>query len=151
MCVSPFCSFEASSRVARTGGISLPMRKLLRLLPLMAAMVLISPSAHAGENKHLGVIVVSGSSLNNMTTAAPFRIPPGEKITLYCTAAVQVLTDSTVVSTGTTGTKGVPVGATTLFPTSVGQAQGSISGTQTAVIAIIGTASCDVWLRLGTE
>jgi len=117
----------------------------------LVALVLLPRVAAAGENTHVGVITAAGSSINNLTTAVPFRIPPGAKVTLYCTAAMQVLVDNTAVSTGTTGTKGVPIAATTLFPTSVGRANGSIGGTTTAVIAVIGTGSCDVWLRDGNE
>lgn len=116
-----------------------------------ALLCLIASSAQAGESKHLGSIVVSGASLTNVTTVAPFVIPINAKITIYCTAAVQVLTDSTVVSTGTLGTKGVFVAATTLFPTSVSGIKGSVGTLSTAVIAVIGTATCDVWQRLGTE
>jgi hypothetical protein len=117
----------------------------------LVALVLSPRVAAAGENAHLGVLTASGSSVNNLTTAVPFRIPPGAKVTLVCTAAVQVLVDNFVTSTSTTGTKGVPVGANALFPTSVGRANGSISGTPTAVIAMIGTGSCDVWTRDGNE
>jgi hypothetical protein len=127
------------------------MRTFLRLLPLF--LLLAAPLARAGENRHLGSIVVAGASLTNVSTAVPFRIPPGAYLTINCSAAVQMLTDATLVSVGTLGTKGVPVPALTNFPTSVGQAKSSISGTPTAVIAFIGTAAvtCDVWARLGTE
>ncbi len=126
----------------------------MRLLPrfvLLLALFAVPLVAQAGENRHLGVITVSGASLTNVTTAVPFNIPVNAYLTLYCTAAVQVLTDATLVTTGTTGSKGVPVAATTLFPTSVSRDIAAISGVRTAVIAIIGTASCDVWQRLGTE
>lgn len=122
------------------------MRKLALLLTFLVAS-----AAHAGENRHLGAIVVSGASLTNLTTAAPFAIPPGALITISCTASVQILVDNFVVSTGTTGTKGVPIPATTLFPTSVGKQNGTVSGVASAIIAIIGTATCDVWQRVGNE
>ena len=125
------------------------MRTFLKWLCLAA--LLAAPVAHAGERKHLGAIVVTGSSLTNVTTAVPFNIPTNAKITIYCTAAVQILTDARLVTTGTAGTKGVPVPALTLFPTSVSENISAISGVPTAVIAIIGTATCDVWQRLGTE
>lgn len=127
------------------------MRTLLAVLALSAAL-LVPARAEAGEYKHLGVITVAGASLTNQTTAVPFVIPPANKVTLYCTAAVQVLTDATVVTTATTGTKGVPVAALTLFPTSVGSfLTVLIGGQKSALIAIIGTGACDVWQRLGTE
>ena len=126
------------------------MRLFFRFVAL-AALLVVPRVAQAGERAHLGVIVVSGASLTNVTTAAPFKIPTNAKITIYCTAAVQVLTDAFAVTTGTTGTKGVPVAATVLFPTSVSEAKAAVGGVPSAVIAIIGTASCDVWLRLGSE
>lgn len=127
------------------------MRPILVLAVLSS--LLLSSNAVAGENKHLGVVTMTGASVTNVTTVAPFQIPAGAQVTLYCSAAVQVLTDSTLVSVGTTGTKGVPVNATVLFPTSVGRAISAVSGNPTAVIAFIGTAAvtCDVWARLGNE
>lgn len=121
---------------------------------LLALCLLSATSALAGENIHLGTATMTGASITNVTTAVPFYIPPGAQVTIYCSAAgVQILTDSTVVSTGTLGTKGIIVPATTLFPTSVGKVKGVIGTQQTAVIAFIGTAAvtCDVWARLGTE
>lgn len=120
----------------------------LHLLAVLA-FALASPAV-AGENRHLGVITASGSSVNNFTTAVPFQIPPGAKLTLYCTAAMQYLSDNTVVSTSTTGTKGVPIDANKLFPTSVGRSGGAVVN-NSGVISIIGTGSCDVWLRMGDE
>jgi hypothetical protein len=113
-------------------------------------LCLLALHAHAGENRYLGAIVVSGSSLNNTTTAAPFVIPGGAKITVVCSASVNLLVDN--LSTATTGaTKGLPIAANSIFPTSVGKTLTTISGQVTAVIAVIGTATCDVWLRDGNE
>lgn len=121
------------------------MQKLLCAAALLAAL-----TASAGENAFLGSIVVAGASLNNTTTAAPFAIPPGAKITVYCSAAVQMLVDNrTVAVTG--ALKGLPIPATTLFPTSVGRTTFLLSGGQTAVVAVIGTGTCDVFLRDGNE
>lgn len=118
------------------------MRKIAPLLALLATV------SYAGENRYLGQIVVSGASLTNLTTAAPFIIPAGQKITVYCTAAVNMLVDNQVV----TAVTGLPLGATTLFPTSVGRAIGLTSaGNPTAVVAVIGTATCSFWSRDGNE
>ncbi|MBL0304409.1 MAG: hypothetical protein IPQ23_22410 [Cytophagaceae bacterium] len=117
---------------------------------LLSLLLCLSLPATAGENKYLGAIVVSGSSLTNLTTAAPFAIPAGSKLTINCTAAMNVLMDST--STATTGaTKGLPVPASTNFPTSAGKALASVSGSPSAVMAVIGTGTCDVWQRDGNE
>lgn len=120
-----------------------------RLLVLVLLCLFATPT-QAGENKYLGAIVVSGSSLTNLSTAAPFAIPGGALLTINCTAAMNMLVDNT--STATSGaTKGLPVPASTNFPTSVGKAFSLLSGSPTAVIAIIGTGTCDVWQRSGTE
>jgi hypothetical protein len=114
------------------------------------AVILLSVTATAGENRYLGAIVVSGSSLNNTTTAAPFVIPGGAKITVVCSAAVNMLVDN--LSTATTGaTKGLPIPANSIFPTSVGKTLTTISGAPTALVDVIGTATCDVWQRDGNE
>lgn len=119
-----------------------------------------APTAHAGENRILGIITSTGTSVSNFTTAVPFFIPPGAKLTLCCDAAARLLTDQlTVANSG--ATKGVLVpacssSAPTLFPTSVGSSRGVI-GTPSqqsagiAMISVTGTVNCDVFQRLGTE
>lgn len=121
----------------------------MRKLSLLAVLLLGLP-ATAGENKYLGAIVVSGSSLTNATTAAPFAIPPGALVTVYCTAAVQILTDATVVTTTGAG-KGLPVAASVYFPTSIGKRLTSVGGIDSGLLAVIGTGTCDVWQRIGNE
>ena len=125
----------------------------MRLFLLSLCLLLAAP-ANAGENAYLGAIVVSGASLTNITTAAPFVIPPGALVTINCSAAVQLLTDASVVTTTGAG-KGLPVAASTNFPTSVGKEKARIviNGvpTPTASIAVIGTGTCDVWQRIGNE
>ena len=78
---------------------------------------------------------LAGASVGKVVIERPTK---NAKITIYCTAAVQILTDATVVSTGTTGTKGVFVGALTNFPTSVTLRLSVVSTRESAVIAIIG-------------
>ena len=124
----------------------------MRLFLLCLVLFCFTTPARAGESQYLGAIVVSGASLTNLTTAAPFGITPGSYLTLNCTAAVNLLTDSTV-TTSSGANKGVPVPALTNFPTSVGRknlARLTNFG-DTAQIAIIGTATCDVWQRSGNE
>jgi hypothetical protein len=125
----------------------------MRKLFVLALLLLVAAPVQAGENKHLGVMLMTGSSITNFTTAAPFVIPPARKITIVCSGAVQHLTDSTVVSVATLGTKGMPIAASTAFPTSVGASMGLIGGQPSGRLAMIGTAAvtCDVWARLGTE
>jgi hypothetical protein len=116
----------------------------------LAVALALGLSVQAGENKYLGAIVVSGASLTNLTTAAPFAIPPGAKFTVNCTAAVNMLVDN--LSTSTSGaTKGLPIPASTNFPTSCGRALGAVNNSPSCVVAITGTATCDAWLRDGNE
>lgn len=116
--------------------------------------MLVASWVWAGENRFLGRLTSTGTSINNASTAAPFAIPPGAKITIYCDAASRVLVDnpSTAASGATTG---VPVAAATLFPTSVGRANGQqisgVASAQIAMISVSGTANCDVWQRDGNE
>ena len=112
--------------------------------------MLLAVSAKAGENRFLGNIVVSANSLTNATTAAPFVIPPGSKITVVCTAAVNMLVDSTVTAASGVAT-GLPIPANTIFPTSVGRGLQVISGTNSALVAVFGTGTCSYWLRDGSE
>ena len=118
---------------------------------LTLTLCLLATSAGAGENKYLGAVVVSGASLTNLTTAAPFAIPPGAYLTINCTAAIQYLADSTVVTTSGAG-KGLPIPASTNFPTSVGKGLSYFpANSPTALIAFIGTGTCDIWQRSGLE
>lgn len=119
-----------------------------RLAALLVCLLAGAP--RAGENRWLGAIVVSGSSLTNATTAAPFVIPPMAKITVNCTAAVNMLVDATAATASGAG-MGVPVPANTNFPSSVGQRLVVISATPSALVAVIGTGTCNFWLRDGNE
>lgn len=124
------------------------MHTLTRLAALAACLAVTAP--RAGENRWLGAIVVSGASLTNATTAAPFVIPPMAKITVNCSAAVNMLVDATAATTSGAG-MGVPVPASTNFPTSVGQRLIVISNTPSGLVAVIGTGTCNFWLRDGNE
>ena len=134
----------------------------MRALFLLAALaVLTAPQrAEAGE-EYLGAIVSgAGADTTNGTTAAPFVIPFGSKLTLYCTAAAYVCTDTatTCAAVGSAGA-GVPVAATTNFPTSTRpypNVTGSgiiVSSKGSSVVRIVGAAAvtCYVWSRNGNE
>lgn len=123
----------------------------MRLLPLLLTLAV---SAVAGESKYLGVLTSTGTSVNNTSTAVPFSIPGGAKLTLYCdTANARVLTDQSSVATSG-ASKGAPIPSQQLFPTSVGNTRSTLSGNPTALVALIsssGTTNCDVWARSGDE
>jgi len=124
----------------------------MRIHALIIAFVVSLPAA-AGEFKYLGRLTSTGTSVNNMTTAAPFNIPSNAKLTIYCDVAARILHESE--STANSGaTTGVPLPATTLFASSALVAKYRSGGVLTALIAMIsvtGTANCDVWARTGNE
>ena len=115
-------------------------------------------SARAGE-KYLGVIVSgAGADTTNDSTATPFYVPAGSKLTAYCTAAGFICTDQATACTTTGAGKGVPVAASTLFPTSVAKSSAVkvSSGTAAnggAYLRIVGAAAvtCEFWYREGNE
>lgn len=132
------------------------MRTLLALLAALA--VLTSAPALAGE-AYLGAIVSgAGADTTNGSTAAPFLIPRGAKLTLYCTAAALICTDTTSACTVLGGAQpGVPWDALKLFPTSVrtdiAAPTITISSQASAIVRIVGAGAvtCYVWQRYGNE
>lgn len=105
---------------------------------------------------------MAGASTNNLSTATPFAILPGEKVTLVASAAGRVACDfetcvgTPAVPTTTTGF-GVPISANSVFPTSVGNGKvvpANSGGALSAVISFLptsGAADLDVWVRSGQE
>ena len=128
----------------------------MRTLALVVAVL--SLPAFAGE-EYLGAILSgAGADTTNATTAAPFVIPLGSKLTLYCTAAANICTD-TSTACGVTGAAnmGIPVAATVNFPTSVRPLSSApyvtISSQRSSILRIVGAAAvtCYVWARNGNE
>jgi len=128
----------------------------MRTLILLA--VLLSFPALAGE-KYLGAIVsAAGADTTNDTTATPFFIMPKGKITLWCSAAAYVITDSNSAVTVAGGANpGLPLASGEKFPTSVG-AMVRITSSATAAnggavvrIAGAGAVTCYVYGRTGDE
>lgn len=124
----------------------------------LVALLLAAP-AFAGE-QYLGVIVSgAGADTTNASTAAPFVVPHGSKLSLYCTAAVLICTDTASACTVLGGAQpGVPWAALTLFPTSVmpnpkSTLTVSISSQTSSIVRIVGAAAvtCYVWARYGNE
>lgn len=119
------------------------MRKILLLLA-----VLIVTQAFAGE-RSLGVLVSTGTSVTNATTAAPFTVPTGAKISIQCDAIAWIIIgDSVQGATATTSVTGasVKVAADQLFLTST-----SVQQDRIAMISASGTANCRVFERKGNE
>ena len=124
--------------------------------------VLVALPALAGE-KYLGIIVSgAGADTTNASTAAPFAIAPGAKVTVACTASAFICaqppqggTGSTACTASLTGANpGVPVTANSPFPTSVStQFTSTIVSQKSATLRIVAAAAvnCVVWERSGTE
>lgn len=133
------------------------MTRLVALLCILSAL-----SASAGES-YLGIIVsAAGADTTNASTAAPFAIPPGAKITIVCTAVAFICaappqggTNSTACTASLTGANpGVPITASEKFPTSTSTMWTStIASSRSATVRIVGTAAvnCLVYGRTGTE
>ena len=111
----------------------------------------------AASERYLGKIAsAAGGDTTNATTAAPFVVPFGVKLTVWCDAAAFVAVDTATASSATSGA--LPVALQEKFPTSTGS-QGStaavvtIGSFQSAVIRISGPAvvNCYVSARQGTE
>lgn len=122
---------------------------------------LLASSAFAGE-RFLGIIASgAGADTTNATTAAPFAIPAGAKITLACTAsaficAVPLASTPTAACTASLAgaNPGVPVSASEKFPTSTSTMNKvTVASTTSATVRIVGTAAvnCVVWERTGNE
>lgn len=132
------------------------MRKLLCLLPLVAALLAPIPAV-AGERLIGTIVSAGGADQTNAGTAAPFIVPFSQKLTIWCNAQAYIAVDTTTASTATSGAQ--PVAALEKFPTSTGSQSGSgavvitVGGLPSAVVRISGPAAvtCYVSTRLGTE
>lgn len=121
-------------------------------------LCLLSLPAFAGERLLGKLVSGAGADITNDSTATPFFVAPNAKITVVCTAAAYVLTDSNSAVTDLTGANpGLPVTASEKFPTSTG-AQVRVTGSATAaaggaIIRIMGPAAVNCWVyqRNGTE
>ena len=123
---------------------------------LLAVIVLAAP-AFAGEMYMGAIVSAAGADTTNASTAAPFLIPEGSKLTLNCTAAANICVDTTTACTAVGGANpGVPVAASTNFPTSVDQIQRvkvTVATKTSSVVRIVGAGAvtCYLWARHGNE
>ena len=129
---------------------------------------LISLPCMAAE-RLLGTIVSgAGADTTNATTAAPFAIKPGSKLTIQCNAAANICANSSTACTALAGSNsGVEVSAKEKFPTSAGSGdltttsgaqvspprQVVVAGKPSVTFRIFGPAavSCVFWAREGDE
>lgn len=119
------------------------MRKSLLLLSVLLAI-----QTEAAETS-LGLMISTGTAVTNATTATPFTVPKGAKLSIQCDAIAYVkVGDSVQGVTATASATGssVKLAADQLFLTSTSQDQDRIS-----MISASGTANCRVFERRGTE
>ena len=134
------------------------MTKTLGLVALLLATAAMAGEVPVGStNGSAGVnaiVSAAGADTTNSSTATPFFIPTGAKISIWCNAAAYIAIDSRVAANATGN--GVPVSANTLFPTSTGTiitsntANASLGG---AIVRVFGSGAvtCYVFVRRGTE
>lgn len=126
---------------------------------IVLAVALLAVPAVAGE-KYLGAIVsAAGADTTNVSTAVPFKVSQGSKLTLNCTAAANVCVDTSSACTALGGANpGVPVASGANFPTST-EAQSLVKSTTVGVtfdgsivrIFGAGAVTCYVFSRAGNE
>jgi len=129
----------------------------MRNLAIAVAVLLAAPAV-AGEKWVGQIISGAGADTTNSSTATPFYVPLGSKVTAYCTAAANICTDQSAACTTSGAGMGVPVAASTLFPTSVSKSPVVTAAVGTAaaggaVIRIVGAGAvtCQFWVREGNE
>lgn len=127
-------------------------------------VVLLPFFSHGGES-YLGALVSdAGVDVDNTTTATPFFVPKGAKLTVWCSSASNICVDQTtrcgVGAPDGGAVPGLPVPASTPFPTSVGPPANSNfptvpsgTGLNGAYVRMASTtsAACYVYGRQGTE
>jgi hypothetical protein len=104
------------------------------------------PPAHAFE-KAAGVLVSSGTSVNNTTTAAPFTVGCG-LFAVQCDATAYVRAGSgsstSVTATAGQATTGVKIAADALYDVPM-PCGGTLTADTIAVVSASGTANCNVF------
>lgn len=142
------------------------------VLTVLLCLSVVPTPAWAGE-RYLGKIVSSaGADTTNETTATPFWVPKGAKLTIVCNASAYICVDTTSSCSSTgwvdggSSQSGLPVTAGEKFPTSVGQVGistnpsgsgvgggGGTLAAGSAIVRIFGSAAvtCDVFSRDGLE
>ena len=128
------------------------MKKMILLLAVLSA-----GAANAGETFLGSIVSAAGADTTNCSTAAPFVILPGTRLSIQCTATAYIAVDDL---TTVTVSRGITVATDQLFltkvdaPTRAGVSQKILVGTTvSAVVRIAGPAAvtCDVFSRRGDE
>lgn len=131
--------------------------KQLALTVIVAFAVFAFP-AFAGET-YLGTIVSgAGADTTNASTATPFKVLPGSRLTIACTAVGFIAVDTLTAVTNLAGANpGTPVAINERFATIVkvlGPRHGGVTAAAGgSIVRISGAAAvtCAVWSRDGDE
>lgn len=107
-----------------------------RLFPLLC--LLLAAPALASDVLQ-GVIVSSGASVNNLTTASPFQLPQGG-IILQCSADTYVYPAKDATAAVATSSNGIKIVADEKYATTTTSTRGVM-----AVLPVSGSASCKVF------
>jgi hypothetical protein len=118
--------------------------------------LVLSQSAFAGERLIGTITSAAGADTTNASTAVPFAVPFGAKLTIVCNAAGYVITDTTTAASSTTA---LPLTSGEKFPTSTGSSGSAgaptvaVSSKPSAIVRIAGAAAvaCMVFTRTGQE
>lgn len=117
------------------------------LIALVAAALLVALAAYAYEAP-VGVLISSGSSVNNTSTATPFTVNAGGIYAVQCDAAACVRAgsgSSTAASCSLGGaTTGVVLAANQLYDLPL-ISYGSSAADTIAMVSVSGTANCQVF------
>jgi hypothetical protein len=113
----------------------------MRAFRFVIAVALCSLPASAGESR-LGQLVSAGTSVNNFTTAAPFKnttaAPLPRWIAIQCDVAVRYATGSGSSTAATT--TDVKVDASKFWEVRLGDGENAL-----AIIPVSGSATCQVY------
>lgn len=120
---------------------------------LLMTCLLLAGDALAGETLLGTIVSAAGADVTNATTAAPFVITPGARLSVQCGAAAYVIGDDL---TAVSATRGVKLAADQFFLTKVEGLAGKtviISSTRSSILRVAGPAAvtCLVWSRMGNE
>lgn len=119
------------------------MKKLL-ILPVL----LLSLTANTYES-YLGVLISTGSSVTNATTATPFTLSAGQPVAMQCDAAaclkVGLASAGTVTASCSATVGGVALSASQLYDIPMVGGSSANAVDTIAVISSSGTANCRVY------
>ena len=114
---------------------------------LLCVLVSLPVPAVAAESRLGKITSTAPTAQNNGTTATPFVVPSGTRLSIQCDADAYVAVSQS--STALATAEDVKIAAGSLFPTSTPKSAGVPS--YVSVLPVAGTANCRVFVRSGDE